>query len=309
VLGKRSIAAALLALCLLAPASALAAEEEFEGVISAFTLKASHGYQVRVLASSDREDGVGDVLVLVGRKHAAVLYATKAKVTPTGLEVDLGQVGTIDVDYVAMGGTETVRPKCGEGDGPARFERAEYRGTIELHGEEGFTDVSANRVRIRNGLWFDLFCSSTNFDDSIGPGLPGARLHVRSPSRGSAAFVLDVKKNRPGAQTYLSVSTRERRGDVAINRGVEVSVGAGAFAYDPLLSTARLDPPAPFSGSASFHRGAKPANRWRGNLSVDLPGRSNVPLAGPGLRTSLVHARWSRTVFHSERPVRAATRF
>jgi len=32
-------------------------------------------------------------------------------------------------------------------------------------------------------------------------------------------------------------------------------------------------------------------NRWRGNLTVDLPGSSNVPLTGPGFRADLEHPR------------------
>ena len=73
-----------------------------------------------------------------------------------------------------------------------------------------------------------------------------------------------------------------------ISRDIELHFGAGAFSYDPLLRTATLAPPAPFSGRASFHRGAVLENRWTGNLAIDFPGRSNVPLTGPGIGASLV---------------------
>ena len=71
---------------------------------------------------------------------------------------------------------------------------------------------------------------------------------------------------------------------------VSVSGPASVFGFEPGLGTATLEPRAPFSGSAVFHRGARPANRWRGDLSVDFPGLSDVSLAGTKMRANLVHA-------------------
>ncbi len=299
MLGKRLIALAILALCALAPvpAVALGADEEFEGALSAFTLQGSHGYRIMVLASSEREDGRGDALVLVTRPHAAVLYATKAMVTPTSLDLDLGPVGGIDVDYVPLGGEETVREKCDRGK--HRFERAVYRGRIELHGEQGYTDASARQVRIRNALWVNLFCSGKRFGEAVGATLPGASLNVNTRGPALPRFELEVKKNHPAARTFLQASVRETRGDVAISRGIETLAGPGAFTYEPNLSTAVVEPPSPFDGAAVFRDAPQSANRWRGNLTVDLPGRANTRLTAPRLRSNLVHSRWSKTVFHT----------
>lgn len=68
---------------------------------------------------------------------------------------------------------------------------------------------------------------------------------------------------------------------------------AHSFEYDPKARTATVRPPAPFSGVAQFHRNAKPSHRWTGDLTVDLPGREDVKLAGAGFRARLAHAHWS----------------
>jgi hypothetical protein len=59
------------------------------------------------------------------------------------------------------------------------------------------------------------------------------------------------------------------------------------FSYDSRLRLALVTPPGPFSGTARFDGAAKGGQRWSGDLSVDMPGRSDVPLTGPLLRASL----------------------
>ena len=70
---------------------------------------------------------------------------------------------------------------------------------------------------------------------------------------------------------------------------------ATVFDFDPELRSAVLSPPAPFSGSALFRRGAEPANRWTGSLAVDFPGNSDVSLVGARFDVHLRHARLRET--------------
>lgn len=305
MLGKRSIVVALLAVCLLVPATA-SAGEEFEGAFGAFTLKASNGFRMFVLASSRHADGRGELLISVGTKASSVLYATGATVTPTGIEADLGELGRIDLEYVPTGVKERVRSRCD--DDVASFEKASYQGTFEFRGEEGFTSVSATRIPVDNRFWLDLICGGAGFGETRGGGLPGARLRVLPKHGKASALDFAVRKNRPSARSLLTVRVKERRHGIDISRGMEALVGSAAFDYDPLLRTATVAPPAPFDGSASFHRNAPPASRWTGNLTVDLPGRADVPLSGPGFRVTLVPAHWSKGIFHPERRGRDARR-
>lgn len=89
----------------------------------------------------------------------------------------------------------------------------------------------------------------------------------------------------------FEATLKEAWDGIRIERTVSGRQPAAAFDYDPLLRTATVQPSAPFSGVASFHRGAAPTNRWTGTLSVDFPGKANVPLTGGAFSVHAVHAR------------------
>jgi hypothetical protein len=99
-----------------------------------------------------------------------------------------------------------------------------------------------------------------------------------------------VVKNRPQGSRPLR-SRRFRNEQRRLDRTICRARYPGRHIhYDPKVQMATLHPPAPFSGSARFHRSAKPQNRWTGNLTVDLPGRAGVALTGGELRAKLARA-------------------
>jgi hypothetical protein len=211
-------------------------------------------------------------------------------VTATGIEADLGRLGRAALDVVPSGRKRSLSLACqGEGRKTSKFEPLRFRGIFEFHGEEGYAEASSTAPTEYTRFFVDLVCGSSGGGEGLGSDFPGARLKLHA-RRGDFHLALQANENRPGARTRIEVEAREKHGGIAISRSRTVWVGAAAFDYDPLLRTARLAPPAPFAGSASFHRGAAPANRWSGNLTVDLPGRSDLPLAGAGIEANLVHA-------------------
>jgi hypothetical protein len=135
-------------------------------------------------------------------------------------------------------------------------------------------------------------CGSYGSLEVDGDDVPGAGLRLHS-GRGKVTLDLTARKNGPGKRTQLQVELGEERAGISISRAMSQWVGADAFAYDPLLRMAVLAPPAPFSGSGSFHRNAAAPGRWSGDLTVDLPGRSDVPLTGLGVKATLVSGCWS----------------
>lgn len=292
MLRRSLIGLMLLVLCLWVPAGASAAAED-EGATAAFRLKGSNGYELLVIAGRQPAQRMGQVIVLAGSKRGLAIYATRARVEPGGVEADLGDLGRIDLEYVPLAGKGRV--SCGRGGDVTRFPRGEYRGEFSFRGEEGYTEARATQLPADLGILLRLGCAGpVGFSEASGPGLPGARLRsVRQPDRNTAVS-FELKKNRPSAPTHFEVRVRERRGAIQIQRSLEGDLGAGALRYDPRLTLATVAPPAPFNGSATFRRGAA-MPRWRGNLTVDLPGRSDLRLAGPGFRTSLVHASWSKS--------------
>lgn len=263
------------------------AQADVVGAAGAFTLTGSHGYRIVVLADSRRADGRGEVIIFVSRRGSAVSYFAPANVTDSHIEADLGGLGQIAVQFVPSGVTEE-ESACGQD--PIQFEGGVYEGTIELAGEEGYTRASATRVRAKIKPFLSLVCAGHGEDETRGRGLPGARLSARSRS---GHLDLQLNENRPGAKVRYHAEIKERHGDIAISRSVEGLVSGDAFHFARNLRTAAVDPPAPFSGAASFHRGGGSRNRWTGSLSIDFPGSSDVSLVGPGLKAALVPARYT----------------
>jgi hypothetical protein len=283
--GALLVAFAIVTLSISGPAVALDADRKGFAI---FRLAGSNGYSIIGIAASERADGRGDVALLVGGKRSSVTYAAPALITPTRLEADLGPLGRISLVISPTGAKRTVRSRCG-GE-PTTYETHVYRGSFEFNGEAGYTEASAVTLHEWGGLHAGL-CPGVSRGEIGGEGLPGARLRLRRGS-GHDRFDLQVNKNRPSARTRLEVELREKRGRIEIARSTTLWADAGAFRYDPLLRTATLAPPAPFSGQATFHRNAIAASRWTGSLTVDLPGRSDVPLAPARTKATLVPACW-----------------
>jgi hypothetical protein len=248
----------------LAPAGAAATDSDLK---HSYVLKldASNGYEIIALAASERADGRGELVLFVFKRDAAAIYAAGATVTATRIEANLGALGEVALDVQPSGRTRNLSLRCpGEGPTTETIEPPLFRGLFEFHGEEGYAEASLAAPREYTRFFVDLVCDGGGGGEGGAPDVPGARLRLHA-HQGPSRLTLQVNKNRPGARTRVEVETREKHGRISISRSRTVWAGASAFAYDPLLRTATLAPPAPFAGSASFHRGAAPANRWGGN--------------------------------------------
>lgn len=255
-----------------------------------FTLKSSNGFTIKLVALR----GVGGssaafAVVVVSDRKSVVSYSTPATATEGSIEVDLGSLGQVAVLFHATGGT-TVESSACDKHHTFHVENGYYEGTIDFHGEEGYTEVESSRAEGDARMLLDIVCGAES-ESGTGPGLPGAELRVRTPHRSSLPS-LTVVENNPRAAVQLEANGSEQRGEIAIERTIRMKAPRTAFDYDGKLRTAILRPPAPFSGKARFRRRGLHKNRWSGNLTVDLPGRSDVRLTGGRLRTSLFRARF-----------------
>lgn len=221
----------------------------------------------------------------------SVIYLAPAKVTPTMIEADLGPVGQISLRFETSGPSERVHAGC-KGGGSVTYEPGAWVGEIEIAGEEGFTEVHRTRTKAIPNPFVETGCGVIGIGESGGQGPDAARLIARSATR-KHAIHLQANKNHRKARVRVEASLEERRNGLIVSREVVRFLPASTFSFDPELRSATLAPAAPFSGSASFHRGAKPANQWAGNLSVAFPGRADVPLAGRRFTSALGH--WKRT--------------
>jgi len=280
--------AAVLSLCLLVPAVGQAAEAPPEGV-AIFTVPASNGYELMVFAAGDRNaDGDGEIALWANSRRAAAIYRAPATVTRNRVEGDLGAIGKVSVKLVATGKKRTVRPPCRKRK-KLRVTVPRYEGTIEFHGEEGFSEASASGAPFDWRTYLAFACAREG-GRPVGRELPGARLDVhRLPEENE--LMLHATQLRPRAKTRVGVQVDEVRDGLEITRATGVVAGPDALTYNSGLTLATLAPPAPFDGSATFRANAPRAERWTGDLSVDLPGYSDYPLVGPEIEADLERPR------------------
>jgi hypothetical protein len=255
--------------------------------LAIFTVRASHGYEVSIFATRS-PDGTGEVAVFAQSARSAAIYRVTGTVTARAVRAEIGPLGRIAVRKVRADRKPVVLRSC---DGKKQREIAPvaYEGVIEFHGEEGFTDVEAERAPFDYGTLREFACAE---EGGRPPGkvLPGARLDIhRLPE--SNELMLAATQLRPGAATEVWVQIDEGPEGWQTTRATRVLAGPDALQFDSQLRSATLSPPAPFAGHATYRRQAPPGRRWTGNLTVDLPGDSDYPLTGPGLRVALEHPR------------------
>ena len=254
-----------------------------------FKVRASNGYSIFVFGARAWRGRPAAVMVFVTGKHGGATYSAPGTVTETSIQADLAALGEIAVTFRPSGQLRKVRSVCGEK--PVSFDSGYYEGTIAFRGEEGYTKVEATTARGDLGPLLNILCPGLS--TTSGPSLPGAELKVVGDRR-KQSLRLIAAKNRPRARVRLEARVFEEREGVGISRFIGMLATSRAFEYDPKIKAAAVSPPAPFSGTAHFARGAKPANRWTGDLTVDLPGKSGVKLTGSQTRAKLFHAHWER---------------
>jgi hypothetical protein len=216
-----------------------------------FALKASNGYTIHSIAF-DGFDSPAELLLFAVRKDSGVSYFNRdAQIDETSIVADLGSVGSID-----------------------------------LEGEEGFMRARATRARADVRTTFGLICGSSG-SEGVGGHSPGARFSIWR-KRGMTRTEFVARKNSPTRVSRFEASIEERRGRLAISRGIKSTAPPGAFSFDVPRRLAVVRPPAPFAGEAAYSGIGDPPHGARGNLIVDFPGRAGVSLAGPGTRAGLV---------------------
>jgi hypothetical protein len=193
---------------------------------------------------------------------------------------------------------------------PTTTEKGVFVGSFVFRGERGYTRIDARRERGRVVRQGAMSCPASN------PS--GHRRHrsrrlareererrqnefrlLAGDPKGGLSFQAEMQESaevEEGSPTTIQASMTERVGRLEISRNASsISFGADAAATFQVpdlaepLSEATLTPPAPFSGSATFHLDEPRSATWSGDLAVELPGAGEVPLTGKGIAAGLCH--------------------
>jgi hypothetical protein len=272
---------------------ATAAEPAAKGLEGSFALKGTHGFKLFALVASTGKSGV--LILSVAKKGEAATYVAHGEVTTESVAFDLGNLGRIDVAVQPNGKSETLNSKCGGGGKSTTIPSYDYVGTIEFHGEEGFTEAKTARTHLLLGTTLNkIVCSTSVSGEDFGPATPGVRIGARQ-TRGPK---VQLNQSHPGAGIVYGAQITEQEGTMRVERYVGGRLGAGALSYAPSLGSAVFTGAGPFEGEATYTgvhppRGSHPGSgTWRGDLKVNFPGAA-VRLAGPGFSATIIHAHRS----------------
>lgn len=292
---KRSTwAAVIAALVLLAVPGGAAAKRGFfvEGPRrwSEFELPAANGYRISVNASPIGKGRLSNVYITASKgQRYTVQYMAKGLDTEDGtIKAKLPGVGRIAVRFKQLKvNREAAADNCKGRAGV--IHQGVFEGRIDLHGENGYTNVHSRSAPGKITQSFRQVCdqrepgrretgNGNSFHlESLFAGREGKRELSFSVSR------FDLGPKFGGPTVFFSARSSTHRHGFFVVTSVSADGEPSTFLTpDPAgtLEDATVSPPAPFQGSATFHLDSPTSAGWTGTLSVELPGLGTVPLAG-----------------------------
>jgi hypothetical protein len=261
-----------------------------------FELTAENGLDARL------ETFAGKVVLEIQGRNRIVSYEVKGEATKAGLKAQFGKLGLIDVAF-EPGNTRTFKPskKC-KGE-PSTFSEGFYVGTIRFTGERNYVRIDATRAKGTMSVSRPSECPKDKGSGRLLQQLPhrspfsspqraraeDASLFVSGPSCRCffAAFATRSDKGR-GRTTFVGAKLENREG-MEIGRATVAETGPSTFTFNHKTGTASVDPPHPFTGTATFKR-RKGRDLWRSTLRVPLLGADPLSLRGRGFRANLARA-------------------
>jgi hypothetical protein len=279
---------------------------------SEFSLRGTNGYRITVSGEPTVTHRPQGIQLSAVQGDTSVEYFGHAEITPNSIRASFGRRGTISVRFRPSGKLRRVRlPKdCRKGRAPVVKARlGNFVGTIRFRGEGGYTQVVAHSAQ--GGVGDPLAISSeeskcgTFTGEFFGHGnettqeLKAVILSASIPQKGvtflatTEALPLTQKDSSAGttgaeplACTFVAL-VAERAEQIGILRAVGVDGPTSDFTFDSSLTTATVTPPGPFIGTGNFRRRANGSTSWMGSLSVPMPGRGAVRLAGSNFKGAL----------------------
>lgn len=166
-----------------------------------------------------------------------------------------------------------------------------FIGEFDFRAELGVTEVDLTRAKgaLAAPGWH---CRKEGIDDFPRRAPSGSTytfLQASLPGRpgGFTAFAgVDAEHPEPRGAEF-SASARTDRGSVTVDH-LAIGLAANAFSFDGALTSATVNPPSPFRGSATYCRSCAAGSQRTGDLGVLLPGIGHpVALTASAYRASL----------------------
>lgn len=242
-------------------------------------LRGTKGYAVSLFASRS-----SSVYLTVTGHNATVQYITRGRVTRHLIKARFGRFGRVSVRFRPSQKPHRVPQPRGNCEGRGELvEPGEFVGTIKFVGEQSYTEVHANRAEGKISYKTKEVCHETG---GRSPSRSVGFLILSATERsGGASFTAlkPLSKAFPDESSFMASIAQFQRKLLIVHSILSQSSGD---AFKTVMSHGKLiqamvEPPAPFSGSATYSKTpAVSSEGWTGDLAGDFPGIGKVSLAG-----------------------------
>jgi hypothetical protein len=249
------------------------------------TTMGTNGYRIQVFGYHHH------VTVVASLEPSSTSYIALGAVTDNHLTADFDQFGSLDLTFERHGKARHphvhgVPPGC---HADLTVRPGVLRGAMTFHARNDVTVVEATEIPAKSTV-SRFGCTDEPEPQIIGGhgthGHPAVFLNAGN-SRGRYGTSFSVMRigDRPTAN--FSADVAELIDRVRVYSSIYAEGPANAFTYNVRQEHAVVEPPAPFSGSATLARGPGGATTWTGDLTVDIPGYGVAPLTGSGFQAQL----------------------
>jgi hypothetical protein len=219
-------------------------------------------------------------------RHGEVAYyLAPAEITEDTVKARFGQLGELDYAF------KPARP----GDCSGFFE-----GAFDFTGENEYVTFEVPRAR-------GTFEGAAPRGCKAAPGGHQVMMHVNTETEEAhaaeeeASLLAHTARTRPlrsllvfegearhRRDVFFSAFEEEKEEGMLVARGAQTAGPPGDFTWNLKAGTARIDPPAPFTGSATFKRRPGGHSAWRGSLRAPVLGGQPMRLAGGDFMAQLI---------------------
>jgi hypothetical protein len=248
----------------------------------------SRGFSVGVTGGS--RGGTADISIGRGGQFAFYLVKPQRR-RSTSIEAEFGGLGLLELSFRGTPRVRCHRPTMTKGVYTGNFEFTGEHDYIHFHIHHARGDIvtgrgsCAKRGRAASRRPRSVFDREATDVEDEGEG-SSMLLQAETPGP-LPADVLQAIGSGHADGTFdglVSGYRVERRADMIVERGAEVSIGPARFSWNLKEATATLRPAAPFSGVANFRHPAGGRPRLTGSLRVPILGGSPISLTGKRFR-------------------------
>lgn len=287
-----ALAIAALAAALWAAPAPAAGPEEGTVVTVEMELRASNGLTAR-LETSEKEVVT---LTIESDDRRLVIYEVQGQVTESGLRVRFGRLGLIDVTFAPTTTLDSTEPSEGCAGAPRTLREGIFSGTINFTGERqyvrlegpeaaGSMSVIAQWRCVTGPSLFQRALRSAALRPKDAKNATGS-LHA-SGRRCLCFFSAGVHYGKKRGRSIFYGVKGERREGMEIGRVTAVTASPSRFVVDQEAGTAKLRPPAPLRGQATFERRPDGPALWHSTIRVPLLGSDPLDTGASGFKAAL----------------------